>query len=411
MAVEETPHIGRTLARIRRQAGLTQEALAERADVSVSVIRKLERADRDSASLPTLRKLAAALGVTTVKLFDPTPAFAERPVDDRDDLYLIRRVLQPARTLGTDRTVSLADDDVAPELTAVSQSVREINGLFRDSEYAAAVAALPIAIVHARSAVDAVEEKRKAAAWGQLAQTYQTAALVLIQLRRDDLAYHALGLAIAAGRNAGDDMLAAAAVCGENWLLTRQARFDEAEQAALTTAETVEPSLSRSPPAHLATWGWLNLGAAAAATRNNRPDIAQDALKRARAAAHIAAGYSSPEVAQWTTFNPAVVAMREAELAMVTGDVDRALRVARRVPAEARPRVTYHRFRLDIAAARLEKRDNDGATAILLELRHSAAGWLTHQRYARTLTARLIHRLRTVPAELRELADFLGIAK
>lgn len=97
MSADQSAHIGRTLARIRRRAGLTQESLAERAGVSVSVIRKLERADRDSASLPTLRKLAQALGVTTVDLFHPTPEFTDRPVDDRDDLYLIRRVLQIGR--------------------------------------------------------------------------------------------------------------------------------------------------------------------------------------------------------------------------------------------------------------------------------------------------------------------------
>src|SRR6266536_4581908 len=94
------PAIGDNLSRIRRRRGLTQEQLAERSTVSVSVIRKLERGDRDSASLPTLRKLAAALAVTTVDLFSPVPRFEGRvDTDDRDDLYAIRRVLQPARSL------------------------------------------------------------------------------------------------------------------------------------------------------------------------------------------------------------------------------------------------------------------------------------------------------------------------
>ena len=43
--------------------------------------------------MPTLRKLADALDVTTVDLFQPIPRF-EGPVD-RDDLYSIRRILQP----------------------------------------------------------------------------------------------------------------------------------------------------------------------------------------------------------------------------------------------------------------------------------------------------------------------------
>jgi len=80
--------IGENLARIRRRAGLTQEQLTEQANVSVSVIRKLERGDCDRASLPTLRKLASALNVTTVDLFHPVPAFSRVSPNDRDDTSL-----------------------------------------------------------------------------------------------------------------------------------------------------------------------------------------------------------------------------------------------------------------------------------------------------------------------------------
>lgn len=402
------PTIGDNLARIRRRSGQTQEQLAERADVSVSVIRKLERGDRDTASLSTLRKLARALGVTTVNLFHPVPVFAGVAQDDRDDLYAIRRVLQPARALPRP-VVTLAEDE-PPTLNELKQSVREVNGMFRDSDYAAAVAALPTAITHARAAVDALDGDCQRVAVTQLAQTYQTAALVLTQLGKYDLAYHALGLCVDAGRTAGDNVLVAAAVCSENWLLTRQARFDDAERAALETAEAIEPSISRSPQDHIAVWGWLNLGAAAAATRNNRPGVADDALRRARAAAHVAAGYVSPDVAHWTSFDPAVVAMREVELAMVRGDAGRALRAARAVPADARPRVTYQRHLLDVAAAHLDRRRNDEALPLLLQLQESAPGWLRYQRYARHLTERLLQtRARAVTDELRTLADFLGV--
>lgn len=404
--------IGECLARQRRRSGLTQEQLAERADVSVSVIRKLERGDRDSAALPTLRKLATALGITTVELFHPSPVFA-RPSDeeDRHDLLAIRRVLQPAHAVSADAVVTLADAEQPPDLDVLRQSVREINGMFRDSAYAAAMAALPTAITHARAAADGSAGTAQQASWAQLAQIYQTAALLLIQLRKDDLAYHTLGLAMDAGRRAGDETLVAAAVCGENWLLTRQGRFDEAEREALTTAETPEPSFSRSPAAHLATWGWLNLGAAAAATRNNRADVAADALRRARAAAQVAAGYVSPDVAQWTTFNPHVVAMREVELAMVTGNAGHALRVARDVPVDARPAVTYQRFQLDVAAAQIQRRRPDEALHVLLRLRERAPGWLRYQRYGRALAERLFQaRTRSVPTELRQLADFFEIA-
>jgi transcriptional regulator with XRE-family HTH domain len=405
---EQRP-IGDNLARIRRRRGLTQEQLAERAEVSVSVIRKLERNDRDSASIPTLRKLAAGLGVTTVELFQPTPRFEERvDHDDRADLYAIRRVLQPARSLSAAPT--LADEEHPPSLDALRATVREVNGFFRDSDYAGAVASLPTAITDGRRTLAALEGDDQVAGWEQMSQAYQTAAMVLIQLRRDDLAYHALGLAMDAGYAAGDDVLVAAAVCAENWLLTRQARFDEAEDVALASAEAIEPSFTHSSLPHVAVWGWLNLGAAAAAARNNRPDVAGDAIRRARAAAYVAAPHRKSDVAHWTTIGPAVVAIREAELAMVAGDADTVLRAAQEVPADTRPAVTYQRHLLDVAAAHLEQRRQDETQAILLQLCESVPGWLRYQRMARNLTERLLHgRPRTVPAELRELADFLDV--
>jgi transcriptional regulator with XRE-family HTH domain len=48
-------HLGDQLARLRRLADLTQEALAERSGVSVDVVRKLEQHRKHSARLPTLR--------------------------------------------------------------------------------------------------------------------------------------------------------------------------------------------------------------------------------------------------------------------------------------------------------------------------------------------------------------------
>src|SRR5436305_7293328 len=153
----DLPAIGDNLARIRRRRGLTQEQLAERAEVSVSVIRKLERGDRDTASIPTLRKLAAALSVTTVELFAPVPRFAA-PVenDDRDDLYAIRRVLQPARSVVGDAGPRLADEEEPPTLSALAEATRDIHGMFRDSHYAGAVAAVPTAAAPGRRTVPAL---------------------------------------------------------------------------------------------------------------------------------------------------------------------------------------------------------------------------------------------------------------
>lgn len=49
------------LGDVRRRRGMTQEQLAERAGVSVSVVRKLERGERNGGRMATLLALARAL--------------------------------------------------------------------------------------------------------------------------------------------------------------------------------------------------------------------------------------------------------------------------------------------------------------------------------------------------------------
>jgi transcriptional regulator with XRE-family HTH domain len=55
--------LGAYVRRLRRAAGLTQEQIAERADVSPSTVQNLELS-RFSPSVETLRKIAQGLGLT-----------------------------------------------------------------------------------------------------------------------------------------------------------------------------------------------------------------------------------------------------------------------------------------------------------------------------------------------------------
>src|SRR5919202_5773583 len=57
-------HFGARLRRLREAAGLTQEALAERAGLSPNAVGALERGDRRHPHPGTLRALADALGLS-----------------------------------------------------------------------------------------------------------------------------------------------------------------------------------------------------------------------------------------------------------------------------------------------------------------------------------------------------------
>ena len=66
-SVVDHPQIGQRIKRLRNQRGMTQEALAEAASLSVPYISHLERAVK-KGSLETLARIAAALGVTMNEL-------------------------------------------------------------------------------------------------------------------------------------------------------------------------------------------------------------------------------------------------------------------------------------------------------------------------------------------------------
>jgi transcriptional regulator with XRE-family HTH domain len=60
---------GRRLKELRTSQGLTQEQLAERADLSVDFLSLIERG-RNAPSFENLEAIAQALGVSVAHLFD-----------------------------------------------------------------------------------------------------------------------------------------------------------------------------------------------------------------------------------------------------------------------------------------------------------------------------------------------------
>ncbi len=74
--------VGRRVAEIREERGMTQEALSERLGVNMPYLQRIE-AGRENLTIRSLVHLAVALGVRVVALFDApkdrTPRKAGRP--------------------------------------------------------------------------------------------------------------------------------------------------------------------------------------------------------------------------------------------------------------------------------------------------------------------------------------------
>ena len=89
-----TERFGRNLRRIRKNSGLSQEALADRAGIHRTEASLLERGRREP-ELATMLKLAAALGVSLADLMDGIEWLPPKKADSRNASMQI-----PARSTG-----------------------------------------------------------------------------------------------------------------------------------------------------------------------------------------------------------------------------------------------------------------------------------------------------------------------
>jgi hypothetical protein len=251
------------------------------------------------------------------------------------------------------------------------------------------------------------------------AGAFLLAGKYLTQVRRYDMAYHALSRAILDAREAGQVQLAATGIVGMGWLLLRQDRFDEAEQLAATTAQEVEPRMSTATPGQLAVWGELHQRVASAAIRNNRPDVAKEAR---RMAAQAASGLDAEHTdfrEHWSSFGPVTAETKRIEDLSLIGDARGVLNRADDGPVGTkglkklgRPsRNNWARHRLDVARAHVLLGSHQDAMDELTGVKAEASKWLTHQSMARHVMRDILgHRKRTLTQDMRDMAVHLGVA-
>ena len=119
--------LGDRLRELRRDRKLTQEQLAEKSGVSLSLITKLESGARDSLRLGTAAALAGALGVGVGELLgdDPHPA-PPPPRRGEQDRQLGARVRELLAEHGMSVRELEAVFTVAARLHAARAEVREL---------------------------------------------------------------------------------------------------------------------------------------------------------------------------------------------------------------------------------------------------------------------------------------------
>lgn len=406
-----TAHPGERLKELRLGRGLTQERLAERAGLSLGVVKKLERGG--TARLENYHALARALKVRTSTLFEPSgPHSTTRTDDDNINLMPLRRAIAPPVTFsgrfGTPDSVA-----VEPNLSRLKSTAREVGMAYHRDNYGEVAEFLP-ALVH--SAHAAVEHFDNGAEHTEAIQVrsdvLQMAGRYLTQVRAYDLAHIALRDAIQDAVRVDDMGGVAAAVYQQGWLLMRQGRLDEAEQVSIATADAIEPRMSRATRPALGAWGKLLVHSSAAAARNNRPKEAREVLRLGRTAGAALGGGQAVAVSSWGRFDWRTVAFQGIENQLVAEKPDRVLRLSERMPqpSDKKGKLFMRRHLLDVAQAHAMLRHPDEATNILWSLLDETPEWLRHQRMAAETFHGVLRRSkrRRLSSKQRDLAAFFG---
>ncbi|MGA5019215.1 helix-turn-helix domain-containing protein [Streptomyces griseoincarnatus] len=399
-------HLGDRLARLRRMANLTQEALSERSGVSVDVIKKLEQRRKHSARLPTLHALAKGLGVELTALLGDPPGVPSTGEVDPPQLVALRRAIMPpmftppAEPSDTERlTIPLLRQEIADAWT-----------VYHDADFGRLMTVLPGIINDARFAASVGKADDRAAGQAALGKVLQLGGHLAIRLGKVDLALSALERAMNAADQSSDPLLASMISNSVAWNYQRQNRLDDAEHVAVYAADKVEREHADTAEG-VRVWGGLVMSAATSAARSGDYDTANDMMTTAERATKRLAKLPPPVNGKLVSvFNRSSVRIERVRLAVQHGRPEEALALAKGMRLSKDTPPSWRTWLLlDVARAHADLGNAEEAVKALTRLHEIAPAWMRHH----TLAVAIVGDLWAGPARpagLRKLVDFLGVA-
>lgn len=388
--------IASRLRQARKERGLSQQGLAERAGISASFIARIEQG-RGYPSVTNVFTLAGALGVEPSRLLDRRERL-EQAGRDRGVLGVRDALLAPGDLPGLD----IGGDGPPVPLADLERDTAQGWEYYWGGRLGALAAAIPLLIASARAS----ERDYGTAACRPLAQAYELAADLLVHCGDDNLALAAAMRGLYAA-DRGDDPLQHAILGGAvSWVLLHQGRLGEAEAVASAAAAKIEPS-GRVPLEHLTVYGSLLLSAAAAAATAGNAGAVQSYMAEAAMTALRFTGGDRHDYR--TNFGPTQVAMQKTYQMAVLGESPGALKAAKRVNRADLQRISWGAHQLDIAQASLDMKRVSATVDALWEAHAVSPEWARHQGLFRTLVLGALRAENRLSGRTRKLAAAAGL--
>lgn len=398
--------LGERVKRARTRRRLTQEQLAEKADVSVDLVRKLEQGVRHTASMSSLTRIARAVDKDVPQLLGQTGSIAPRVDEEAVGILAIRDELTSLSYFPGLANEEVFNDE-PPTLDGLRMALAHAESVRQHGSFAQLGVMLPGLVAEARAAVRELSGDDRAAAYGLLSEVIQIASTMLTALGKPDIGYIGLIRAQEAAEESGDELLQAMNVSALSWVFFKQGRLDDAEAAAVRKAERLGVDFVKGSAERLAVWGILMLRAASAAVRNKQADRSEEYLSLARAAA---ARVGKDHNLYATPFGPTNAGIAAVNAAVESERFEHALELARTVPTNGWVSPTFKaRHLLDIAIAHSELDHDEAATAQLLAAESIAPEWMRYHTLSRQTVRELADRARRKRTPLLQLADRLDV--
>lgn len=389
--------VGLRIAELRKIHGFTQQALAACANVSYSLLRKVEGGER-AASPSFTAAIARALAVSIIDLTEqPYGVRNASPTSEQAGVPALRQAMVEGDDPELDTSLRSLDD--------LRAAIAEIKELHRKGRYAEVVRNLPDLLRHLHGTVNTCPADVRHDAHELLSAAYYHATGAIYRLGHLDLTHLADERARAAAARGDDPLLAAVA----EWEHSLIQMFDGAYPAALRSVERAMAMVDLAPstPAVPAVRGTLHLRAAIIAARETNTDLAAEHLVIARSLA-----VDGQDEANFydTKFGPSNVAIYDVavpvELADGTTAVTRAAQL-RLSPHTAPSRVGH--YWIDLSQAWLLHGDRRRALDSLQHARRIAPQLTRYHPQVHNTVHILAAQDARSTASLRNFAAWCGI--
>lgn len=391
-------HVGAAIRTMRLANDLTQAQLARRANVSLSLLGKVECGDR-GATHSLLAAVARALGA-------PIERLTGQPYSDTRHDERTHQAVDAVRAV-----LCLYDlpDDVPPRsLHDLAAEVDTVARLRRGAEYSRLAVRLPPLLQDLTAAAHTAPTAHAGRVASLLVTVYHAAHTLLHRLGYADLAEsveHKLGQA---AERAGDPLAGALA----RW--TRVQSFQAAGDYThgLRLMDTARADLDnlmhqRPTPDALVVYGSLHLRSVTLASRAGDADATHDHLAAAR---QLAGQLPADRVSYGLTFGAANCTTHDVAARVELGDPAAAVAAAAAwSPPRSMPRTRRGHHYLDLARAHLAAGDRANCLHALQEARQIAPQQTRLHPMVRDTAAILISQHRRSNSDLTDFAGWLGL--